>query len=136
MSLSFKFEKQPENFLESSYRRYLKITMQGNHHLYRIAKNAGIFNHLVCTIPKIQSKSELKLILGQFDGVYFNVCLLPGPDLNNILLGVLKKCLQKDTVTVIAEIQQCLLACEVCCDVLHFLWHCDNDLSKVGEEMH
>lgn len=68
----------------------------------------------------------------QFDGVSLNDVLLSGPDLNNSLLGVLIR-FRKDPVAITADIQQmfhCFLVREDCRDVLHFLWHRDNDLTK------
>ncbi|XP_067282638.1 uncharacterized protein [Pseudorasbora parva] len=68
----------------------------------------------------------------QFDGVSLNDVLLSGPDLNNSLLGVLIR-FRKDPVAITADIQQmfhCFLVREDCRDVLRFLWHRDNDLTK------
>ncbi|RXN04564.1 hypothetical protein ROHU_018319 [Labeo rohita] len=68
----------------------------------------------------------------EFDGISLNDVLLSGPDLNNSLLGVLLR-FRKDPVAITADIQQmfhCFLVREDCHDVLRFLWHRDNDLTK------
>ncbi|KAL1267084.1 hypothetical protein QQF64_002759 [Cirrhinus molitorella] len=68
----------------------------------------------------------------EFDGISLNDVLLSGPDLNNSLLGVLLR-FRKDPVAITADIEQMFhyfLVREDCRDVLRFLWHRDNDLTK------
>ena len=68
----------------------------------------------------------------QFSGSSLNEVLLIGPDLTNILLGVLLR-FRQEPVAVVADVQKMFY----CFDVnrehrnyLRFLWHDDNDLAK------
>lgn len=65
----------------------------------------------------------------RFEGVSLNEVLLPGPNLNNSLLGVLLR-FRKEPVAIIADIKQmfyCFLVQEEDRDVLRFLWFRDNN---------
>lgn len=74
----------------------------------------------------------------QLDGVSLNDVPLAGPDLNNILLGVLLH-FRKEPVAITVDIQQmfsCFVVEEEDRDVLRFLWYKDNDLSKDVVDYH
>lgn len=65
----------------------------------------------------------------RYEGMSLNIVLLPGPNLNNGLLGELMR-FRRDPVAIIAGIQQmfyCFLVQEEHRDVLRFLWFKDND---------
>ncbi|XP_060761029.1 uncharacterized protein LOC132870982 [Neoarius graeffei] len=82
-----------------------------------------------------QKPSQIRVVFdssAQFEGKSLNNVLLSGPNMNNSLLGVLIR-FRKNSVAFTADIQQmfhCFLVREDCRDVLRFLWHRDNDLSK------
>lgn len=82
-----------------------------------------------------QKPSQIRVVFdssAQFEGTSLNNVLLPGPNMNNSLLGVLIR-FRKDLVAFTADIQQmfhCFLVREDCRDVLRFVWHRDNDLTK------
>lgn len=86
-------------------------------------------------VPSKKKTDQIRVVFdssAQFDGVSLNDVLLSGPDLNNSLLGVLIR-FRKDPIAITADIQQmfhCFLVREDCRDVLRFLWHHDNDLTK------
>ncbi|XP_072010850.1 uncharacterized protein [Engystomops pustulosus] len=65
----------------------------------------------------------------KFEGVSLNDVLLPGPDLNNRLLGVLLR-FRRDSVAFMADIQQmfhCFLVKEEHRNFLRFFWFKDNN---------
>lgn len=82
-----------------------------------------------------QKPSQIRVVFdssAQFEGTSLNDVLLPGPNLNNSLLGVLIR-FRKNPVAITADIQQmfhCFLVKEDCRDVLRFVWHKHNDLSE------
>ncbi|XP_060795476.1 uncharacterized protein LOC132898102 [Neoarius graeffei] len=83
-----------------------------------------------------QKPNQIRVVFdssAQYSGVSLNDVLLTGPDLNNSLLGILLH-FRKEGVAILADIQQmfhCFLVHEDHRNFLHFLWHEDNDLSKV-----
>lgn len=82
-----------------------------------------------------QKPGQIRVVFdssAQEEGISLNGVLLPGPDLNNSLLGVLLR-FRKELVAVTADIQQMFygfLVREDHRDYLRFLWHKDNDLTK------
>ena len=68
----------------------------------------------------------------QLQGISLNDVLITGPNLNNLLLGVLMG-FRKEKVAVLADIQQmfhCFLVPEDHRNYLRFLWYKDNDVAK------
>lgn len=81
-----------------------------------------------------QKSSQIHVVFDsstQFEGMSLNNVLLSGTNMNNSLLSVLVR-FRKNPVSITANIQQmfpCFLLREDSRDVLHFVWHQDNDLN-------
>lgn len=104
-----------------------------HHHLHNKDKENWYLPLFGMYLPQKPGKIHVVFDLSaQFDGMSLNEVLLPGPDLNNTLLGMLLR-FRKEPVAITAGIEQifyCFVVQEDHRDDLRFLWYADSDLTK------
>lgn len=82
-----------------------------------------------------QKPTQIRVVFdssAKFEGTSLNDVLLPGPNMNNSLLGVLIR-FRMNPVAITADIQQmfhCFQVWEDHRDFLRFIWHKENKLKK------